>query len=260
MKKLLIALAVLFAFVWGAWFVAIPTDVIFQRVEATLRRGETAVGFTGCRKGLFYSVRCEAIDVRVSGNRVFSVSNVSARLRFLPLLTLKAVVPLRASAGGGEITGSAELTRQGYRIAAEAAGVEIEKLGLYPLTGLNLSGALKVDVFFEDGSGKARFSVDRAEFESPSLFGFKLPLELFHQVRGALLLNYGKVEIESLALEGEDIYARVTGSLKGGNADLKLELMPEGDTFPDPMYDTLLQRYRVSRGHYVIPVKSRLNL
>lgn len=260
MKKLLVAITVVFALVWGAWLIALPGDVMERTAEEALNAGGMSVDLVGFKKGLFYSFSCESVDFRLSGDRAFSVQGLSGRLDFLPLFVLKAVVPLKGSLGGGEIKGSVELEKGSYKVSLDARGVELAELGLYSLTGINAAGALSADVRLRDNMGKIKFTVDDARFEPFPIYGFKLPLDMFSTVRGALFVDHDTVDVESLALEGKEIYARVTGTLKGGDADLKLELMPEGDGFPDPVYDALLRRYRVSRGLYVIPIKSRLNL
>ncbi len=260
MKKLLVAIVVVLALLWGAWLVVLPGDVMERTAEEALDAGGMSVDLVGFKKGLFYSFSCESADFRFSGDRAFSVHGLSGRLDFLPLFVLKAVVPFKGSLGGGEIKGAVELEKGSYKVSVEARGVELAEIGLYSLTGINASGALSADVWLRDNMGKIKFSVDEVRFEPILIYGFKLPLDMFNTVRGALFVDYDTVEVESLALEGKEIYARVTGSIKGRDADLKLELMPEGDGFPDPVYDALLRRYRVSRGLYVIPIKSRLNL
>jgi hypothetical protein len=91
-----------------------------------------------------------------------------------------------------------------------------------------------------------------------SILGLRFPLDAVETIRGAVLISYGAVEVESLTLEGPGLFARVSGTLNPGAVDMQIELMPEADTFPDPTLAQLLAPYRVGRGHYVIPLKAPL--
>ena len=47
MKQALIALAIATALVWGGWLVVVPAEMIKQRSEDSLRRGELSAELAG---------------------------------------------------------------------------------------------------------------------------------------------------------------------------------------------------------------------
>jgi hypothetical protein len=64
--------------------------------------------------------------------------------------------------------------------------------------------------------------------------------------------------VQSISLEGPGIFARAKGSIKAGMLDVKLELMPEETAVPGHLLTAVIGQYRVSRGYYVIPIKTAL--
>lgn len=259
MKKALLIPVALAGLLWGAWLVAVPERVLVDSAEKALSRGRVSADVVGFRKGLWYSFRADALDIKLSGDRALSVKDIRGRLDFLRLFALKAVVTFSAKAGGGAVRGAVEITRGGRRLQAQAEGVEISQLEGFASTGLGGTGTAGMDFLFEKERGKLKFWIDDAKLKPLAIAGLSLPLNLFDTIRGAALLEGNGVEVESVSLEGKEMYARLTGSVKGRNVDLKLELMPEGDSFPDPLLGSLLERYRIARGHYVIPVRTELS-
>jgi type II secretion system protein N len=256
MKKALAALAVLAALIWGAWLVVVPEDLVVKRAEEVLARDEMRARLVGFRKGLFYTFTAEKIDFLYQGEPVLTINEVSARPDFLSLLTLKPVFLLRAEAGGGPVSGAVEPGGGSFHVQAEAREVEIGNLGALERFGITGRGTLSLDFRMKDEKGSARFSVKGAAFEPLSILGLRFPLDAVETIRGAALINYGAVEVESLTLEGPELFARVSGTLNPRAVDMQIELMPETDTFPDPTLAQLLAPYKVGRGHYVIPLKA----
>lgn len=258
MKKFLLIMLLPLLVLWGAWFIAVPEDLIVREAEGALNQGELAGDIMGFRKGFFYNFTAEVLDIKVSGNRVFSVHEISGGLDFLPLLALKAVVSFSGTAGGGELNGAVELKKNSSYIHVKAGGMQLARLGFFELTGISGRGITGLELELRDNRGTARFSLDSAKLDPVTIMGIKIPLDMFIKARGALFLLGDEVEIESVSLEGEGIYARLTGSIRGRNLDAKLELMPDGDSFPDPVLNALLASKRISRGHYVIPIRTEL--
>ena len=128
-------------------------------------------------------------------------------------------------------------------------------LGALERFGITGRGTLSLDFRMKDEKGSARFSVKGAAFEPVSILGLRFPLDAVETIRGAVLINYGAVEVESLTLEGPELFARVSGTLNPRAVDMQIELMPKTDTFPDPTLAQLLAPYKVGRGHYVVPLK-----
>jgi hypothetical protein len=56
-------------------------------------------------------------------------------------------------------------------------------------------------------------------------------------------------------LEGPDILARLKGIIKDGVADLRMEVMPRKSFLENPLFLSQVDRYQVSPGYYIIPIK-----
>jgi type II secretion system protein N len=258
MKKFLLILAIILATaVWGAWLIAVPEDLIAEKLEGSLRRWGLDVEPVGFRKGFFYNFTIDGLDIKRSGERLVAVDDVSGKLDLPSLLLLKAVVPFEGRTGGGALKGRAEIKKGGYALTLNVKGAELGETGIFELTGLRAGGLLSGKLDVRDNSGRARFFVNPLRLEPVSVMGAQLPLNMFDTMRGALYLKGEYVEIESLALEGRGVYARVKGEMKSGNLDIKLEFMPEEEVMPDALLSSLMGKYRVSRGHYSIPIKRK---
>jgi hypothetical protein len=85
-----------------------------------------------------------------------------------------------------------------------------------------------------------------------------VPLEVFHEIKGAATIKDETVEVQSLALSGRGVYGRVRGSIKGMNVDMSLELMTDLSSGLGSLAHTVLGQYHVSPGYYVIPLKGRM--
>jgi type II secretion system protein N len=258
MKKGLAALAVLLALIWGAWLVVVPEDMVVEKAEEALTRDEMSVKLVGFRKGLFYTFTADGVDVLYRGEPVLTMDEVSARPDFLSLLTLKPVFLLRGFVGGGPVSGAVEPGEGSFHVEAKARDVQVGKLGVLERFGVKGRGTASLDFQMKDEKGSARFSVKGAAFEPVSILGLRFPLDEIETVRGAALISYGAVEVESLTMEGPELFARASGTLNRRAVDMQLELMPEADTFPDPTLAQLLAPYKVGRGRYVIPIKAPL--
>jgi hypothetical protein len=56
-------------------------------------------------------------------------------------------------------------------------------------------------------------------------------------------------------MSGAGIYARVRGAIGGTDMNLSLELMTDSSFSAEPLFQFALEKYRVSPGYYVIPLK-----
>jgi len=258
MKKLLIVFAVLIAIVWGGWLVAIPPQVIVGMAEDAAKRGGMEIKIDGFRKGLFYNFTISSILVKADGRTILEVNDAKGRLALPSLLTLKARVPFSASLADGTVDGVAVVTRKGYTISAAAEGVDLQRLGLHDLIGVGMEGTLRGDASLADGFGKVRFIVDGAHIDPVTVRGMQVPLDMFKQIKGAIHVDGPKVDIDSIAFEGDGLYARVTGTVVNDSADIKLDFMPEDRAIPDAILKGVIPQYRVERGHYVIPYRGPL--
>ena len=85
-----------------------------------------------------------------------------------------------------------------------------------------------------------------------------VPLEVFHEIKGAATIKDEIVEVRSLALTGKRVYGRVRGSIKGVDADMSFELMTDSSFGLGSLTHAVLGQYKVSPGYYVVPLKGKM--
>lgn len=258
MKKLLYAALIMAALVWGLWVIAVPGALLVDTIEDSVRRDGISVEVEGFRKGLFYNFTAQGVHVNKGNERLLSVRDLRGRIDLLRLFALKAAVPFEGSIGGGTLEGEAVFERNGHEISLNIDGAEAGKLALIGLADLKGNGILSGDFQMTDGHGRARFSIDEAKFETVAYSDVIVPLNLFESAKGLVRFKGNTVEVESITLEGPGVFARAKGSIKGGRLDMKLELMPEETAVPDYLLTAVIGQYRVSRGYYVIPLRTTL--
>lgn len=258
MKKLLAAVLVLAALVWGLWVIAVPGALVVRAIEDSVKGDGISLEVEGFSKGLFYNFKADGVHIDKAGERLLSVGDLRGRINLLKLLTLKAAIPFEGSIGGGILRGDAVFERNGYGLSMDLEGAEAGKLAFIRRAGLSGSGMLSGQLRMTDGRGEAKFSIEEAKFDAMSYSGVIVPLNLFEQAKGSVLFNGGDIEVQSISLEGPGIFARAKGSIKAGMLDMKLELMPEESAVPDSVLTAVIGQYRVSRGYYVIPLRTAL--
>jgi hypothetical protein len=145
-------------------------------------------------------------------------------------------------------------------VRAQVRGARIEKTGLFELSGVRASGEVDLDAEAEGGEGSLRAVTRGLAVEPATYAGIALPLDLFRSARLAARLHGDRLAIESFALEGEGLYARIAGEIRRGRPDLTLELMPDESVMPDALMSAALGGYRTARGHYTIPLRGRFGI
>lgn len=253
MKKILAVAAALAALVWVIWLFAVPAPLVESVVEGNFKAGALSADVVGLRKGLFMSFTAEGMDISASGKRLITVDDFSARVSPSGLSRMKALIPFEGVLGGGSLSGRAELGRESYEMEFRINGTQIERLGLFEQAGIMGRGVLTAEFHSKDGSGDLRFSITDMHLEEVPFLGNSAGI--FHDAKGIIKFDGDRVEVESVSLEGEGIYARAKGMIKGREADMKIEVMPEEGTAFDPVLLSLLKRYRVSPGYYVVTVR-----
>jgi type II secretion system protein N len=212
----------------------------------------------GFKKGLFFSFSIEALDIGRSGRRLVSAEGLSARLDLPSLLLLRASVPFSGRVAGGELRGRAEAARGGYSVSLDITGAELGETGLLPLAGTSGGGSLSGTVELRGGEGEIRFSASSLKLDPATVQDARVPLDMFDSMKGMARVRAGEVELESVSFEGKGMYAKLQGRARGGLFEGKLELMPDLEVVPDEFLASAMGRYRVSRGHYSIPLKEEI--
>jgi type II secretion system protein N len=260
-KIIITTATVIAALVWGAWLIAVPTDAIREYAEERLRKGSLGTELVGLEKGLFLDFRIQAADVNRDGERLVSLENITASLKPLQSLTsLMAGVDFRGNLGGGGINGILKINKRIHEADLSLNDIKVEELGLFEYTGTSGSGILNAEFNMKDNAGHAKFTVLDTRFEPITYQGLKIPINLFHTLRGAVDMEGNKLTVRSISLDGEGLYARAKGTVNNGRIDIVLELMPEKEMMSSAMVSVLLRPYKVSPGHYEIPIKTSLSM
>lgn len=246
------------ALVLGLWLVAVPEETMLGAIYRSVGPG-IEIRFNGFKKGLFYSVSADSVSITRSDMEIIEVTNVSARLKPLHLFLLKAVVSFEGTLAGGKLTGRAEVDRQRV-VHLTVTGADVSKLSALEALGIRGRGKLEISARMQGIYAEARLSIKEAEFEPFEIFGVPAPLNMFHTVRAALSFTGETLAINSLTLEGDDIFTRVKGSLRGRELVASAEIMPEPGSAISKLLGPLLERYKVSPGYYVVPLNTMLDL
>ncbi len=123
----------------------------------------------------------------------------------------------------------------------------IEKIGVYG------DGNLMFNFQRKHRKGEITFSIDNAMLKGALTGISALPLHLFRNVKGLLTIGDASIAVNSLTMEGKGIYVRIKGIIKESNFDGNIEIMMDSSFDLYPTLKSLLARYKVSEGFYVIP-------
>jgi type II secretion system protein N len=114
-------------------------------------------------------------------------------------------------------------------------------------------------------NGELKLEITRLEFSGIRLGAFALPDAGNLNSKGMIRVTDGKARLESLTLQGEGLYMRLSGYLPMGvNADaapldLVLEIMPKPEFLEkQKLVFLLLAKFAVSPGVYRVPIKGTL--
>ena len=260
MKKAALIIAAALLLVTGLWFIAVPEGLIADVIENSLSRDYLYLKTEGVKKGLFYNFSAGRILLMKKGaegspdHPLLVFEDVRGRFEFLSLLTLGPELGFEGRMNEGVVRGLVRLTGQDT-LMIKAGNIPIKGIPLFEPLGIYGDGTLSGSFLVRNNAGDLKFSVSDMRLERASLGGIFLPLDLFHEIRGAAILGNAATEIRSFAMSGTGIYARVKGSIGGSGMNLSLEVMTDPSFSAEPLFQLVLERYRVSPGYAVIPLK-----
>lgn len=114
-------------------------------------------------------------------------------------------------------------------------------------------------------NGELKVEISRLEFSGIRMGAFPLPDAENLSSKGMVRITNGKARLESLTLQGEGVYMRLSGELPLGiNADtagleLLLEIMPKPEFIEKQrLVFLLLTKFMASPGVYRVPIKGTL--
>jgi hypothetical protein len=144
------------------------------------------------------------------------------------------------------------------RLGLDVKKANISDMPLLKRIGIKGTGTLSGKFTAINDTGHVEFITKDSRFEPAFFSGMKVPLNFFHSIRGSMDIKGNTIYVVSIALEGKDIYARLKGVIKDRVLDLTMDLMPGISFLENPLILYDLEKYKVSPGYYVIPVKGNL--
>jgi type II secretion system protein N len=206
---------------------------------------------------------------RLSSSRgeLVRCERVAIRLRLLPLLMGRVRLGAYALAGNGRLDLEYGLNGR-EMLSLDSSGITLADI---PLFASVLGGRVNGDLWIrgnvvrgEKGlNGQVKLEVRRLGFSGIRLGAFQLPDADNLRSQGMIRISDGRIRIESLTLQGEGVYMRVSGNITRNAVDapldLKLEIMPTpGFMERQKLVFLLLARFMVSPGNYRMPIHGTL--
>jgi type II secretion system protein N len=251
--KIVYALIIITLFTVLVWFFAVPDDYVRATIEeavSTDKDPEMILSVDELRKGLFFSIYADRIQLRIKGRPAMNVTDLSVRINPLFLIRKEMSFSLNGSMGSGSLDGSFRLPGKGsLRINAADLG----SIPYLKVLGSDIEGYLSADILLRGNETQVLFEISDIGVDETVKPGLPL-LATFHTIQGVLKISENTIMVKSLGLEGDKGYARVRGDITGGVMNLNLELMPQAGRLSRAEL-MMIERYQKSPGYYLIPIK-----
>jgi type II secretion system protein N len=250
---LLIGIPVLIILIW---LIAIPDTLIKTTIEDSISsNGKLNINASikGLRKGIFFTVYADSFELKIDKSTALRITDISSRINPLYLLKKQFAISIKGKIGTGDFEGFFKLPDRG---SLKIDRVEINAIPYLASVGLEGSGLISANLNLKNDFIDAVFKIPDADIHG-SVKGMPLPISSFHKIQGTLSLKENTVNVKSISLEGDRGYARLKGNVTNGFMNLVLELMPSAGKL-NPIESTLISRYQISPGYYVIPIKGQL--
>jgi type II secretion system protein N len=190
------------------------------------------------------------------------------RLQLLPLLTGRVRCSIAAQVGKGNISG--ELTL--YPKKAQGGDIHAERLRLAEIPaitnrlGSQTEGLARFDLNVSRQKGiilgYTKLQIKDIRLKESQLGGFRLPDLAIPEARGLLKIQGQIITAENMALQGEGVYLRLTGSSPisvTAPINLSLELLPTAEFFErQKSIFMFMFPYQISPGNYRLPIGGTL--
>jgi type II secretion system protein N len=194
---------------------------------------------------------------------------LSVRPLLLRLLTGRIVLGSTAVQGGGRLSLEHRLSgRQTLLLNADRLALA-EMPFFRTVLGARVGGSLWSEGLVTRGpkgwDGELKLEISQLEFSGIRMGAFPLPDAANLNSKGMVRITDGRARLESLTLQGEGIYMRLSGDLPSGvNANaaplnLVLEIMPKPEFIDkQKLVFLLLAKFMASPGVYRVPIRGTL--
>lgn len=240
------------------------------RVNGLINRQLTAEGLSlspGARKTILPGLAWDNPLLSSPRGALVSCGKLVVRPLIRPLLTGKARLGAYALVGNGRL--DLEYGLNGRELLSlDSSGITLADIPLFrSVLGASVDGDLWIRGSVLRGArginGEVKLEVRRLGYSGVRLGSFPLPDAVNLRSQGLLRISDNGVRIESLTLQGEGLYMRLSGEVPrtgaGAPLNLRLEIMPTPAFMErQKLVFMLLARFLVSPGCYRVPIRGTL--
>ena len=256
-KKVLIALVAVVTVIWGIW-IAFPVTAIQSIIENSLHNQEYTLTVEGLKKSMFYRLYADRIVLKATGGELISLHAIHGTINPLSFVALRMDLSMDGRIGAGHFSGDAILSKNMITVNIDFMQASLMDMQILKIAGIRGTGDVSGKFTMTDQKGHLEFLVDDAGIEPAVFAGVTVPLNFFNTVKGSVDIEGNTFDLASVSLEGQHVFARLSGVIKDNVMDLRMEVMPQKSFLENPLFLSQVDRYQVSPGYYVIPVKGYL--
>jgi type II secretion system protein N len=214
-------------------------------------------------------IRANGLILSTQTGAVLSFDRITLKLKLLPLLIGKVILSCDAEIGKGIVEGEAEITGKG-QLKLLCSKVRLDDIPFFStVAGTQAKGELRIkgELQGKGSASKGYLQIEAKELDlrGVKISGTQLPDASYRTMQGMLRIAGGRTNLESVTLQGDGLYVRLSGDLPAGVSpaatplNLKLELMPKPEFLESQKFIfLLLAKYTVTPGHYQLPIRGTL--
>lgn len=256
LRNVLYSLALLSLFIILSWFFAVPDDLLKQKIENSISTTDNSLintSIDGFKKGVFFSFNADSLRLRKGDIPLFNITAISGRINPLYLIKRQLSFSITGKLGEGDIKGSFILPEGGN---IKITNADLKAIDYLSQIGIEGSGYISSDIVLNGSAVKITFEIPDMNIQNSGRIILPF-INSFHRMQGALYINEDTTKINSVSFQGTKGYARLKGAIDKGDMNLALELMPSSKEVT-PVELMLIEKYKVSPGYYLIPLKDPL--
>jgi type II secretion system protein N len=257
LKKVFIALAVLVTVIWGIW-IAFPVTAIQSIIEDSVHDQKITLTVEGLEKSMFYRLYADSIVLKATGGELISLHAIHGTINPLGLVALRMDLSVYGRVGEGHFSGNARFSKTMITTRLDFMQARLRDMQFLGAAGIRGTGDVSGKFTLTDQRGHLEFLVNNAEIKPAVFAGVTVPLNFFNTIKGSVAIEGNTFDLASVSLEGQHVFARLSGVIKDNVMDLRMEVMPQKLFLENPLFLSQVDRYQVSPGYYVIPVKGYL--
>jgi type II secretion system protein N len=247
----------------------VPAGELQRLAARTIAPYGLTIGASSFSKTFPLGIKAKRFTLSGQSGELLSFDRLDLRLKLLPLFIGRVVISAKATIGSGAIASETELTRRG-RVALSCQNVRLEAIPFFKtFAGAEAKGDLRIkgDIAGQGIGAKGALQIEARDLDlkGVTISGTPLPNASYRTMQGMLRVKNGKVNLESVTLQGDGLYVRLSGDFPSGNQpaatplNLKVELMPKPEFLESQKFVfLLLAKYTVSPGNYLLPISGTL--